>query len=209
MSITYPLTLPAALDFSAFAMRLRRVVAVTASPFTGQQQVFRHPGAWWEAEATVPTIGDPTNARLWSAFLVSLRGRSGTFLMGDPSRRVPRGAAGAQAALTVVSAVVRGTSLTIGGFTPTQANALRAGDHIQIGTGANARLHLVVADVTADGAGEAVVPIEPPLRASHAGGTAVSLNAPAGVWRLTANDLGWSAEPGRFPSITLACVEAL
>jgi hypothetical protein len=207
--ITYPLALPAAPGFSAFAMRLRRVVAVTASPFTGQQQVFRHPGAWWEAEATVPAIGNPTNARLWSSFLVSLRGRSGTFLMGDPSRRVPRGAAGASAVLSVVSATVRETSLTIGGFVPTQANALLAGDHIQIGTGANARLHMVVADVTADGSGEAVVQVEPPLRASHANGTAVSLDAPAAVWRLAANDLGWSAEPGRFGSITLACVEAL
>jgi hypothetical protein len=207
--IVYPLTLPSAPGFSSFAMRIRRVAAVTASPFTGQQQVILHPGAWWEAEATVPSIGDATNARLWSAFLASLRGRSGTFLMGDPSRAVPRGAAGAGATLAVVSATAGASSVALSGFTASQANALRAGDHLQIGTGAASRLHMVVMDASADGAGQLTAMIEPPLRAAHAAATAVTLNAPRGVWRLAANDLGWASEPGRFPSITLACVEAL
>jgi hypothetical protein len=68
---------------------------------------------------------------------------------------------------------------------------------------------MVVMDASADGAGQLTAQIEPPLRAAHPAATAVTLNAPSGVWRLAANDLGWSSEPGRFPSITLACVEAL
>lgn len=207
--VTYPLSLPASPGFSGFAMRIRRVVAVTASPFTGQQQTVLHPGAWWEAEATVPRIGDSVAAREWSAFLAALRGRSGRFLMGDPSRTVPRGAAGAGASLSIVSATVGASSVVIGGFTASQANALRAGDHLQIATGANARLHMVVLDASADASGQATVAVEPPVRASHAAATAVSLNAPLGVWRLAANDLGWGAEPGRFSSITMACVEAI
>lgn len=205
----FPLTLPAAPGFSRCALRIRRVVARTESAFTLQSQVFEHPGARWEAEVTVPQHNNPVWAWEWSAFIAALRGQAGTFLMGDPSRAVPRGAAGASASLSVVAATAGAGTVVLGGFTPSQAGALLAGDHFQIGTGAGARLHMVVADAGSNGAGQALVEIEPPLRAAHAAGTPVSLNAPRGVWRLAVNDLGWEAEPALTPALTLPCVEAL
>lgn len=205
----FPLTLPAAPGFSRCSLRVRRVVARSESVFTLQSQVFEHPGARWEAEVTVPQHNNAAWAWQWSAFVAALRGQAGTFLMGDPSRAVPRGAAGVSAALSIVTATAGANSVVLGGFTASQAGALLAGDHLQIGTGAASRLHMVVADAGSDGAGQALVEIEPPLRTAHGAGTPVSLNAPRGVWRLAVNDLGWEAEPGLTPPLTLPCVEAL
>jgi len=63
--------------------RLQRVVGVSASPFTGAQQVYEHQGAWWEGEITLPPLLG-AQAGAVRAFLARLHGQAGTFLYGDP-----------------------------------------------------------------------------------------------------------------------------
>ena len=50
---TYPIALPTATISQPIStsFRIRRVVGTSQSTFTGQQQVYRHQGEWWEADA--------------------------------------------------------------------------------------------------------------------------------------------------------------
>ena len=64
-------------------MRLRRAVAISESPFTFDTQTYVHQGARWEAEITLPPLSY-SEARSVEAFLVALKGQSGTFTFGHP-----------------------------------------------------------------------------------------------------------------------------
>lgn len=197
MAYTYPLALPA-VDIVGFAMRPRRVVAISSSPFTGQQQVQEHPGAWWEAEVTFAPM-ERDRAAEFRAFLLKLHGRRGTFLLGDPMSAAPRGTA---IAAVVSGAGQTGAQLAVSGMGA--GKTLRAGDYVEL---PGHRLHMVVDDVTASGTGTAILNLEPALRSSPANGAALVLVNPRGAFRLTA-DAGWSEE-SRFHNFTISCVEAL
>jgi hypothetical protein len=66
--------------------------AFSQSPFSGGEQVFEWPAEWWLAECSLPPM-TRASAEPWNAFLLALRGRSGTFYLGDSGARVPRGIA--------------------------------------------------------------------------------------------------------------------
>lgn len=82
MAVTYPLAFPS-IGIKASSFRLKRVVAESASPFTGSQQIYKHPGEWWEGEVTFRSTKRSEAAEI-QAFLAQLRGKYGTFLYGDP-----------------------------------------------------------------------------------------------------------------------------
>ena len=81
---TYPITLPTETSSQPMSttFRIRRIVGQSMSPFTGEQQTFRHQGEWWEAEVTLPPMTH-TYAREWVAKLVSMRGVFGQMMLGD------------------------------------------------------------------------------------------------------------------------------
>ena len=76
------LTFPS-VGISNMSMRLRRVVAVSESPFTLDTQVYAHQGARWEAEVSFPPLSH-AEARSVEAFIVGLKGRENTFTFGNP-----------------------------------------------------------------------------------------------------------------------------
>jgi hypothetical protein len=91
MSIVYPLDMPTdVIGISSIELRAANVVAVSESPFTFRQQVFRHQGQRWSAAIGIAPVnrefGEP-----WVAFLLSLEGPTGTFLLGDPLGACPQG----------------------------------------------------------------------------------------------------------------------
>lgn len=205
MAITYPITFPTAC-VKAVNIRSRNVVGISSSPFTGQQQVYRHPGAWWEMEVTLPPL-KRADAEDLNAFLISLNGKYGTFLMGDPANTTPRGIG--TGTPVVSGAGQTGDSLITSGWTPSITGILKAGDWIQLGTASATRLHKVLADVNSDGSGVASLDIWPNLRSSPANSSAVVINSAKGQWRLAANEHNYSIEVGNIYGITFACVEAL
>ena len=69
---SYPLTLPTATGITTQNWGLERVVAVTESPFTYQQQIFEHEGAQWRATLTLPPM-KKDKASVWLAFLMSVK----------------------------------------------------------------------------------------------------------------------------------------
>lgn len=55
---------------------------MSQSPFTGSEQTFEWPAEWWLADISLPPMAR-ASAEAWNSFLLSLRGRSGTFYLGD------------------------------------------------------------------------------------------------------------------------------
>jgi hypothetical protein len=127
--------------------------------------------------------------------------------MGDPVNTQPRGVASGTP--LVDGAGQTGNQLNTKGWTPNITGILRAGDWVQLGTGATSRLYKVLDDVNSNANGEATLTLFPNLRSSPANNAALTISSPKGVWRLAANDVGYDIQTGQFYGITLACVEAL
>ena len=92
MTISYPLALPTHTGFAQIELRATNAVAYARSPFTFAGQAFAYPGQMWQADITLPPM-KRADAEQWVAWLLSLRGQLGTFLLGDPNGAAPRGTA--------------------------------------------------------------------------------------------------------------------
>lgn len=90
--ITYPVSTPTSIGIANVELTATNAVAVSRSPFTFSQQVHTYPGQMWSATVSIPPVRKDL-AEPWVAFLLSLRGQTGTFLLGDPNNTTPRGTA--------------------------------------------------------------------------------------------------------------------
>ena len=202
---SYPLTLPTVTGITTQNWAMERVVAVTESPFTNQEQVFEHEGAQWKATFTLPPM-KKESAAIWLAFLMSLRGRRGTFKIGDQDRKTIQGTA--TGTVLVKGAAQTGNAINLDGFTASRANVFLAGDYIQI----NSYLYMVSANVTANGSGEATVYVEPSLRTGIEAindNTTVVYSNTTTVMRLDNNELNWDTNKVSVYGISFACSEDL
>lgn len=210
MTVTYPLAWPAFARVRSIRLRQRTVVAATRSPFTGHRQVQAHAGQWWEADVTLPPMRRAT-AEAWLAWLVSLNGAEGTFLMGDTANAAPRGTARSTPGTPLVMGGGQGGgSLIFDGAPASAPGYLLAGDWIQVGSGAGSRLHKVLADADTNGAGQVTVDIWPRLRAAPADNSPVVLVDTRGVFSLppgTAAD--WTIDMAIVYGLSFSAIEAL
>jgi hypothetical protein len=206
MPITYPITLPSAVGPRSVRITPRNVVGGSVSPFTGEQQTYQHQGQWWELEIGWGPLPAGIADDLCAAIL-SLSGRYGTFLFGDPMRATPRGIA--TGTPLVMGAAQTGQALITDGWTAGVTGILKAGDYLQLGTGSTARLHRVMQDANSNGSGQATFDIWPRLRSSPADNAAITVSNCKGVFRLAANDVGWMLEDVKTNGIVLPAIEAL
>ena len=177
-------------------------VAISTSPFTGQQQVQDWQASWLTGTITMPPLTN-TQAQTWIAFLLQLRGQANVFQFGDPIARAPQGTG---AGVPVVNGAGQsGYSLATRGWTANATGVLLAGDWLQIGY----RLYRCLDATNADASGYASVPIWPQLRESPADGVALVLTQTKGLWRLGANLRKWSASNARIYGLTFEFREAL
>ena len=194
MAISYPLSLPTNVGMASIELRAKNTVAVSMSPFTYKQQTHSYDGQMWEADVTLPPM-NRDDAESWVSFLMSLKGRAGTFLLYDPSARSARG--------TATSATVTGSagddSLTV-----VMTGTLKAGDYIQIGSASDATLHKVLVDQDGDGTLE----VWPKLRKDRTSVT-VDLTSPSGLFRLASNDTAWSVDNASFFGISFGATEVV
>jgi len=148
----------------------------------------------WTASVSIPPVLREYSAD-WKAMLTALKGQTGTFLLGDPDYATPRG--------DINTATLTGS---IGDETVTvnMTGSLLAGDYIQLGSGATARLHQVLVDHSGNGGLE----IWPALRANYTAAT-VTFNAAKGVFRLSTNQTSWSINDSSIYGISFDCMEAL
>lgn len=194
MPLSYPLATPTTIGIESIELRAVNAVAVSQSPFTFKQQVISHGGQKWEASVNIPSVHRDKAAQ-WKAMLVGLKGQTGTFLLGDPDYATPQG--------TVSSCVASG-SAGDDAVSVVMTGTLKAGDYIQLGTGASAKLHQVLLDQDGDGSLE----IWPSLRTNYSNQSVV-FNAPKGVFRLATNMTSWSINNASIYGISFEAVEAV
>jgi hypothetical protein len=194
MAITYPLDTPTSIGIESIEIRAANAVAISQSPFTYKQQVISHQGQSWSASVTVASVRRDLAAP-WKAMLLSLKGPTGSFLLGDPDYATPQG--------TVSSCVLSGTA---GNETATvvMTGSLLAGDYIQLGAGSSAKLHQVLEDQTGDGSLE----IWPKLRVDYTSSTVV-FSSPKGVFRLSGNTTSYSINNTSVYGISFEAVEVI
>tara|TARA_R110000803_G_scaffold42977_1_gene92004 strand:- start:77 stop:637 length:561 start_codon:yes stop_codon:yes gene_type:complete len=173
------------------SMRLKRVVAVSESPFTLDTQVYAHQGARWEAEVSLPPLSH-IEARSIEAFIVGLKGREGTFTFGNPLHT------STATSTTSGTTAIRAETLT----TSAAASAVTAGTYFQLGS----YLYIVTADKSS---GAGTLSFQPPLRADVGSGTALDFTLPKSLWRMASNELSWSINDASFYGFSFSMTEAL
>ena len=201
---SYPLTLPSP-NFSQSTFEIARKTGYTESTFTGKQQVHEYPYALWKATLSLPPLrrSDWNN---WSVFILQLRGRRGTFLLGDPDNTETQGTA-TGTILTNGTTNAGATQINLDGVSAN--GTMKKGDYLQIGANGSNTLHLITADATASSGGEITVNFEPAVRTAIANNTAVTFgNTAKGIFRMDADTYGWEANAVSTYGFTFSCTQA-
>ncbi len=194
MAISYPLALPTHTGIASIELRAINTVAYSRSPFTLKGQAHAYAGEAWEADISLPPM-KRADAEQWIAFLMSLRGQFGTFLLNDPSATTTRG--------TATSATITG-SVGDRSVSVTMTGTLKAGDYFSLGTGTSTRLYKALQDQSGSGTLE----IWPALRAAASSSTA-DLTSASGTFRLASNQQSWSVNEASIYGITFGAFEAI
>jgi len=204
---TYPLTMPTSPYYTKATWSLQRKTAISVSPFSGAQQIYEYDYALWTGTLTLPPM-KREDAANWQAFILKLHGRKGTFLLGDPDARTPRG--------NISGAVTLGANASVGDFTITlstiqtsQVNAFRAGDYIQLGSAGTSKLYMIVDDANTDSSGDATVNIEPAIKQAGTSGDTVVTNNPKGLFRMVSPETDWDTDDVGKYGISFNVMEAL
>ena len=207
MSISYPLALPTGVKgIQQIHLKGNSVTALSQSPFTLSQQVQVFPGQQWTADVTLATL-TRADAEVWNAFLLSLNGYQGTFLLGDPAGVNPRGV-GTGTPL-VNGGTQSGNELVTDGWSDSITNILKAGDWFHMVVNSRYRLHKVLQNTNSDGSGNATLTIWPSLRESPPDNTSLVINNAQGQFRLSAPATDWSITPEPAYTISFSAMEAL
>ncbi len=205
MAISYPLALPDVNHFRRVTMKAESRVGASESPFTAQTQIQAFQGMRWHSSIDLTPM-KRVKAAAWVAFLVSLNGKEGTFLLFDPAAPTPQGTVPGTGAVDGASQT--GRTLATNGWTPSQTGILLAGDYIQVGTGATTRMYKVLQDVNSDGAGEATLDIWPRLRESPTDTETLITTRAKGTFRLADNMTEWDVNVAQFYGLGFEAVEA-
>lgn len=205
MAITYPLSLP----FPAQKTRpiILDTVGESISPFSLKTQQYDWGADRIAFELTFPMMKRAKAAQM-VAFLASLRGKIGSFLLGDPLCSAPQGVA---TGTPLVSGANNARSLTLAtkGWTNGVTGILKAGDWLQVGSGTTQRIYMNLKDVNSDGSGNATLDIWPRLREDLADNAAITKTNPKGTFRLATNQRQWDIESFLAASFTLQAIEAI
>ena len=199
MAISYPLALPTVTRVRSIDLTAVNAVAYSQSPFTFSGQAHAYQGQMWQADVSLPAMRR-TAAEQWIAFLLSLRGQYGTFLLGDPTCSSIRG--------TATSCSITGSSgdNTVSATVPS-GETLLAGDYIQLGSASTSTLHKVLVDYTGTGSA-ADLEIWPAIRSDKIDATTTLSNA-KGNFRLSSNQQNWSINEAAIYGITFGAMEAI
>lgn len=199
MAITYPLSLPNQTTIRSVEFRAINAVAYSQSPFTYVGQTHAYTGQQWAVDINLKPMRRD-DAEAWVAWLISLRGRFGTFLLSDPISNSIRGTA--TAATISGSAGDNTVSATV-----TSGHTLKAGDFLSLGTGSDSTLHKVLEDYTGTGSA-ADLEIWPALRKARSGVSA-DLTSAQGLFRLTSNEVTYSVSELAVYGISFGAAEVV
>lgn len=208
---SFPLAFPTYTGVRGITIRGKKVVGVNTAPGSLVTQTYEWPGERWEAEISLPIMSED-NAEAWIAWLLSLRGPVGSFLMGSPIRTTPRGAAATTPGTPQVDGAqsARARVLNIKTGLGTTANWLRAGDWLSLGTGSARRLHKNISTVSLDSSGKAALDIWPALREAVADNATLYVASATGRFMLSAAAAEHAINAAsQFQPAVIGCVEDL
>lgn len=207
MPITYPLLLPDDNGISQITIGMMNVVGLSKSPFTFKSQVIKYSGEAWMANVSVPPLKRDM-AEPWVTFLASLKGRFGTFLMGDPAGLEPRGSAGVTPGVPRVSGALQTRdAINVSGLPASVTGYLLPGDYVQFGSGATASLHKILEQVNSSAGGTATLNIWPAVTAPLANASLVVVENAKGLFRLSNNEQSFSINQISSYGIAFDCME--
>jgi hypothetical protein len=196
-------TLPTSPGIRAVVITQMSTVGMSVSPFTAQQQAQEWSGQMWKAQVALPRM-TRAQAANWIATLVSLRGMAGTFMLGDPSCKTPRGA---NLGTPLINGNNNGgSSVSIKGWTPNTQHVLLPYDWIQL---PDNHLHMILSDENADAGGVASFDIWPDLRTPFLDGQPVITTNAQGVFRLASNEQSWDIDEAITYGLQFNCMEAI
>ena len=209
MAISYPLSLPTSIGIANITLTAENAVAISQSPFTYSQQIVKHQGERWSASVSLPPMLR-SDAEPWVAFLLSLKGQYGTFLLGDPNCKTPQGSARTTLGTPLVNGASQiGETLNIDGLPLSVSGYLKAGDYLQLGSSSTAKLYKVLSDVNTDSNGRAAIDLWPSIKVAPADNAVVTLSNTVGNFRLSGNVQQWQINDISSYGITFDCVESL
>lgn len=201
---------------TASRWRLQAMTQSHRSPFNGAEQTLLMPGARWACTLDFASLSN-ADWRNLGQFLAQLQGRAGRFLF-KPTWCVPRSTVSYGTPL-VNGGSQTGSSLVTDGWA-NSTTVMQTGDFFSFAdtsSPARTRLHMVTADVTSNGSGQATLAIAPPLRSSPADNAALTLSTPGAVFMLASDDEGEIAFDGARPdsaggfrgAVSINIIEAL
>lgn len=195
MPYTYPRVFPAdTVGLAKIRLTPRHATAYSESPFTLDGQVVAHAGMRWAVSVQIPPVLRDS-AETWASWLASMKGRTGTFLAGDPNSVTPRGsAATAPGTPLVKGANQTGSTLTIDGVPANAPLYLARGDYVQLGTGGTSRLFKVLLNAPSDGTGTVVLDVWPDIVTAFPDNNPVVVSGAVGKFRLDRDDYGWEID---------------
>tara|TARA_Y100001938_G_scaffold117553_1_gene162199 strand:- start:503 stop:1132 length:630 start_codon:yes stop_codon:yes gene_type:complete len=205
---TFPLDIPTSpSNFTTSQWIITRTVGFTQSPFTYSQQVSKYQGAIWQTTVTLPPM-TRADAGAWQSFYMQLSGRFGTFLLGDPDASTIQGSATGVMKANANHAV-GAFDITVDGLNSSQSTAFKKGDYVQFGSGATSKLHMIVANISTNGSGEATLQIEPPLKTAISNNDTIVYSNTKAVMRMDNNSLSWDANNVSLYGLSFSCTESL
>lgn len=205
MTVTFPLTIPFP-EFAQVDLQPQNVRSASRSAFTGKRQIQIYPGEYWAATVTWPELAD-TDGRVMAAFLNTLRGEEGNFILPDRDHQEPLGAAlTVPSQPTVDGSGQVGRTLAIKNAPASTTGWLLRGTRFQGGPFARCQLFEVLNDVDTDAGGKAVIDVWPRVRGGLIAGDEVRLFGPHALMCLE-EPASWSvAAPFRY-EISIECAE--
>jgi len=205
MPITYPLSLPTHVTPRTVELTAVNAVAYSMSPFTFSGQAHAYAGQMWQVDVTLPQMRRE-DANIWIAWLVSLKGQTGRFLIGDPTCTAPQGVARFFLGNPVITDQT-GDTIAVTGASVNKTNWLVAGDYIQIGAASSATLHQVLQNASTDASGNVTLEVWPSVRGTRSG--SITVDNPVGNFRLASNQQSWSVSEASTYGITFGAMEAI
>jgi hypothetical protein len=208
MAISYPLSIPTHTGISSFELRAINATAYSASPFTFAGTSYEYAGKAWQLDIDLPAM-KRENAEIWISWLLSMKGRKGTFYAGDFQAVTPRGSARNSDNAALNSAVSSGSALSFDGAPVSTNNYLKSGDYIQVGTGASRQLFKCLEDVNTNSSGEASVEVWPNVRTSISNNASLTFESAQGVFRLASNEVSFSVNELAAYGLSFGAMEAI
>jgi hypothetical protein len=203
MALSYPLTAPASPPPRRLQIKPAAIVGMSMSPFTGEQQIQAHQGAWWEAELDLPPMKRAA-AAAWVGMFMALNFREGSFTL--PA--YPTTPLGVASGTPLVNGNGQsGKSLATKDWGSGVTGIVRAGDLFQLGSGGSAHLYMVAQDANSSIGSTATLEIWPRLRVSPANDDPLTFNNPVGQWRLK-EPFDYTIDIAMIFGISVSLVEA-